>query len=52
MKVPYLLVVGQREADDGTVSLRLRHRRDEGVLPMGDVTDRIVNAVNTRSLEL
>ena len=27
-KVPYLLVVGQREAEDGTVSLRLRHRRD------------------------
>ncbi len=28
-KVPYLLVVGQREAENDTVSLRLRHRRDE-----------------------
>ena len=52
MKVPYLLVVGQREADDGTVSLRLRHRRDEGVKALAEVTQRIVNAVNTRSLEL
>ncbi len=52
MKVPYLLVVGQREADDGTVSLRLRHRRDEGVLSLDEVADRIVNAVETRSLEL
>jgi threonyl-tRNA synthetase len=52
MKVPYLLVVGQREADDGTVSLRLRHRRDEGVHPLGDVVDRIAQAVDTRSLEL
>jgi threonyl-tRNA synthetase len=52
MKVPYLLVVGQREADDGTVSLRLRHRRDEGVHALQDVADRIVNAVETRSLEL
>jgi threonyl-tRNA synthetase len=52
MKVPYLLVVGQREADDGSVSLRLRHRRDEGVHPLGEVVDRIVNSVKNRSLEL
>jgi threonyl-tRNA synthetase len=52
MKVPYLLVVGQREADEGSVSLRLRHRRDEGVHPVGDVADRIANAVTTRSLKL
>ncbi len=52
MKVPYLLVVGRREAEAGTVSLRLRHRRDEGVHPVEDVVGRIVNAVRTRSLEL
>jgi len=50
-KVPYLLVVGPREAEQRTVSLRLRHRRDEGVLPLADAVDRIVNAVRTRSLE-
>jgi threonyl-tRNA synthetase len=52
MKVPYLLVVGQREADAGTVSLRLRHRGDEGVKSLEEVAERIVNAVTTRSLEL
>jgi len=51
-KVPYLLVVGQREAENDTVSLRLRHRRDEGVKSIDEVADRITNAVNTRSLEL
>jgi threonyl-tRNA synthetase len=51
MKVPYLLVVGQREAEDGTVSLRLRHGRDEGVQPLPSVVDRITNVVTTRSLE-
>ncbi len=51
-KIPYLLVVGQREADDGTVSLRLRHRRDEGVQPVNQVADRIINVAETRSLEL
>ncbi|MBD3853248.1 MAG: threonine--tRNA ligase, partial [Acidobacteria bacterium] len=51
-KVPYLLVVGQREAENDTVSLRLRHRRDEGVRSVDEVADRITSAVNTRSLEL
>ena len=56
MKVPYLLVVGQREADERTVSLRLRHRRDEGVHPLAAVVERIawrgacafVDTVSTR----
>ncbi len=51
MKVPYLLVVGQREADEDTVSLRLRHRRDEGTQALQSVVERIANAVDTRSLE-
>ncbi len=51
MKVPYLLVVGQREADDHTVSLRLRHSRDEGVHSLDAVVERVVNAVSTRSRE-
>ena len=51
MKVPYLLVIGQREADDNTVSLRLRHRRDEGVHSLDAVVERVVNAVSTRSRE-
>ena len=51
MKVPYLLVVGQREADNGTVALRLRHRRDEGAQPRDQVVQRIADAVRTRSLE-
>ena len=52
MKVPYLLVVGGREAEQETVSLRLRHRRDEGVHPLDAVVARIENAVTTRSLDL
>jgi len=51
MKVPYLLVVGQREADEKTVSLRLRHRRDEGVHSLEAVIERVVHAVSTRSRE-
>jgi len=52
MKVPYLLVVGQREEEQRSVSLRLRHRRDEGVKTLDEAADRILDAVATRSLEL
>ena len=52
MKVPYLLVVGPREVEQGTVALRLRHRRDEGSQPVEAVLERIRDAVRTRSLEL
>jgi len=52
MKVPYLLVVGQREEEQGNVSLRLRHRRDEGVKTLDEAAERMLNAVTTRSLEL
>jgi len=52
MKVPYLLVVGRREAEAGNVALRLRHRRDEGVQPAAAVLERISGIVKSRSIEL
>jgi threonyl-tRNA synthetase len=52
MKIPYLLVVGPREAEHGTVSLRLRHRRDEGTQPLLTTIERIREAVRSRSLDL
>ncbi len=33
-KVPYMLVIGDREAEGGTVSVRHRHRGDLGVQPL------------------
>ena len=33
-KVPYMLVIGDREAEAGTVSVRHRHRGDLGVQPL------------------
>jgi threonyl-tRNA synthetase len=51
-KVPYMLVVGAREAESGTVSLRLRSGEDLGALPIDDVAARIAERERTRSLEL
>lgn len=35
-KVPYMLVVGDREAENGTVSVRNRKHGDQGVKPLDD----------------
>ena len=35
-KVPYMLVVGDREAEAGTVSVRSRSEGDIGVMPVAD----------------
>ncbi|MDR0600824.1 MAG: threonine--tRNA ligase [Treponema sp.] len=56
-KIPYLLVVGQREADEGTVSIRLRDGRSPGEAPpspmkIAEFADYAVKKVMARDLEL
>ncbi len=51
-KVPYMLVIGAREADSGTVSLRLRHQGDHGTLNLADFVVRAQQNVAQRNLEL
>jgi threonyl-tRNA synthetase len=50
-KVPYLAVVGQREADNGTVAVRARGAgKKQEVLPVADLVERLRQEVHTRSL--
>jgi threonyl-tRNA synthetase len=51
-KIPYMLVVGDREAQSGTAALRTRSGGDQGTMDMTAITDRIRTAVATRSTEL
>ncbi|MEM8931677.1 MAG: threonine--tRNA ligase [Acidobacteriota bacterium] len=51
-KVPYMLVVGGREAEAEAVNLRLRTGEELGALPIAEARDRIATAVAERSLEL
>ncbi len=48
LKVPYMLVVGQREEADGTVSVRTRFGGDEGACPTEDFIARIREEIDTR----
>ncbi len=42
-KIPYILVVGDKETAAGTVSVRLRGGQDRGVMPLADFTATLVS---------
>jgi threonyl-tRNA synthetase len=51
-KIPYMLVVGEREAGEGTVSIRLRDGRQMPAMKVSDFADYVVKKAETRDLEL
>jgi threonyl-tRNA synthetase len=51
-KIPYMLVTGQREADEGTVSIRLRDGRQLPPMPVAGFAQYMLEKINSRSLEL
>jgi threonyl-tRNA synthetase len=51
-KVPYLLVVGDKEAETGGVSLRVRGQGDQGGMALEDFVGRARGLVETRSTSL
>jgi threonyl-tRNA synthetase len=51
-KIPYMLVVGQREADEGTVSIRLRDGRQLDAMKVDDFIAYAAEKIESRSLEL
>jgi threonyl-tRNA synthetase len=51
-KIPYMLVVGEREVNDGTVSIRLRDGKQLAAMKPGEFADYVVKKVESRDLEL
>lgn len=47
-KVPYILVVGDKEREAGTVAVRGRGGLDLGVMPLADFAQRLHNDIDTR----
>jgi threonyl-tRNA synthetase len=41
-KIPYMLVVGDREAEQRAVALRRHREGDQGTLPLMDAVERLV----------
>jgi len=48
-KVPYMLVVGDREAEAGTVSVRHRKHADMGVKPLEQFVEDVLKLVESKA---
>ena len=49
-RLPYMLVVGQQEEADGTVSVRSRFAGDEGVKPLDEFIAQITEEIRTKAI--
>jgi threonyl-tRNA synthetase len=49
-KVPYLLIVGKKEEEDQTVSVRKRHRNNLGTMSVEDIVKKIVHEINEKDV--
>lgn len=51
-KIPVMCVIGQREADEGTVAVRTYAAGDQGSMRVGDLVARMAAANTLRSSSL
>ena len=50
-KIPYMLVIGDKEAEAGAVAVRTRAGGDKGAMPLDEFTAMIIEQIKTRSLD-
>ena len=48
-KIPYMLVIGDRDIENGTVSVRTRKGEDLGAMPLDDFIARITEEIRTKA---
>jgi threonyl-tRNA synthetase len=51
-KVPFMLVVGEKEKNNGTVSVRQHKKGDQGIVKREEFLSRILDTVKTRALTI
>ena len=49
-KIPYMLVLGAKEAEEGNVSVRSRYLGDEGVKPLGEFVSALCEEIRTKEI--
>ena len=49
-KVPYMLIVGEKEQEDGTVSIRSRYDGDAGAKPLAQFVAEITEEIRTNAI--
>ncbi|MFP4473530.1 MAG: threonine--tRNA ligase [Candidatus Omnitrophota bacterium] len=50
-KVPYIVVIGDQEAEDGTVSVRKRGNQDLGAMPVDQFSQRLTGEVEQKNID-
>ena len=48
-KIPYMVIIGEKEAEAGTVSVRSRHDGDLGSMPVDDFLNLIKEVIDTKA---
>lgn len=51
-KVPYMLIVGEKEKANGSVSVRLHKKGDQGAVARSEFKTRILDAIKTKTLTI
>jgi threonyl-tRNA synthetase len=51
-KIPFMLVVGEREVADGTVAVRTRLNEDRGAMPLAKFIDHTTTLIKTKTIVL
>jgi len=51
-KIPYMLIIGNREVESNSVSVRQRDEQDLGAIPFIDFLAKVKEQINTKSLNL
>jgi hypothetical protein len=49
-KVPYMLIIGEKEARDDVISVRVRNQKDLGAMKLEKFLDKVKKEIQTRSL--
>lgn len=49
-KIPYMVIVGPRDAENGTMSVRDRHDGDLGAMPVAEAVERFVTEVQEKTV--
>ncbi len=51
-KIPYMIIVGGREAENNTISVRQRDGQDLGVMQLNEFIEKLVDQISKKSLNL
>ena len=51
LKIPYMLVIGDKEAEAGQVAVRTRAGGDKGAMPLDAFTETVLSQIKARSLD-